>query len=204
MASFRYENKLWKEGKRFIAGVDEVGRGPLAGPIVAAAVVFPQKVKIKGLADSKTLTAKSREKLYSEIKRKALAIGIATLSHRCIDRLNIGRANLLVMKRAIEKLPLMPDYLLIDGERIKIDLPVTQRGILRGDGRSASIAAASIIAKVTRDQMMLRYHKKYPEYGFDSHKGYGTKMHLLKLSKCGPCPIHRRSFSPVLANPEPA
>ncbi len=199
-----YERRLWKQGLKCLAGIDEVGRGPLAGPIVAAAVIFPQSVKIKGLADSKTLSAEKREELFPEIKRKALAISVASLNHKQIDKLNIGQANLLVMKMAIQKLSLLPDYLLIDGGRIKIDLPIEQRKIVGGDRKCASIAAASIIAKVSRDRVMLRYHKKYPKYGFASHKGYGTEMHFNKLQEFGPCPIHRRSFSLAAANPESA
>lgn len=197
-SSFSLEHKLLAKGYNFIAGVDEVGRGPLAGPIVAAAVIFPPKTKIKGLADSKTLTHEKREKLFVEIEERALAIGIASLNHRKVDKLNIGKANLLVMKMAIQKLSVQPDYLLIDGRTIKLDLLVPLEGIIGGDGKISSIAAASIIAKVTRDRMMFRYHKKYPRYGFDCHKGYGTKLHLARLIKFGPCPIHRRSFAPVL------
>jgi len=195
--SFRYEKKLWKKNFKCVAGVDEVGRGPLAGPVAAAAVVFPPDVKIKGLADSKQLTPKKRERLFHEIKKKALGIGVGKVSHKLIDKLNIGRANLLAMKKAVEKLPLPPDYILIDGGRHKIDLTLKQRGISGGDRKCASIAAASIIAKVIRDRIMLRYHQRYPGYRFDRHKGYGTRKHIRFILKHGPSPLHRRSFYPV-------
>ena len=178
-----------------MVGVDEVGRGPLAGPVVAAAVVFPPQVKIKGLNDSKKLSPRAREELFLEIQEKALSISTARVSHRVIDKINIWQATLLVMKLAVERLALAPDYLLIDGKRTKLDLTIVQRSIIGGDGKCASIAAASIIAKVTRDQLMVRYHKKYPHYGFADHKGYGTEEHFRKLKKHGPCPIHRRSFT---------
>ncbi|MDI6731518.1 MAG: ribonuclease HII [Candidatus Margulisbacteria bacterium] len=195
--SFRYEKKFWDVDFEYIAGVDEVGRGPLAGPIVAAAVIFSPKTKIKGLNDSKQLTPTLREKLYLEIQEKALAVGIALLDHKMIDKINIGKANRLALKMAVEALSITPQYLLIDGKRMRIDLPIQQVSLVKGDGRCASIAAASIIAKVTRDRMMLQFHQKYPHYGFDRHKGYGTKEHFRKLEKFGPCLIHRRSFYPV-------
>lgn len=195
--NFSYERRLWRKGCKYIAGVDEVGRGPLAGPVVAAAVVFPPGVRIKDLADSKKLTSRKREELFYEIKNKAIGIGVGKVSHKLIDKLNIGRANLLAMKKAVQKLPVSPNYLLIDGGRHKIDLPIKQRGISGGDRKCASIAAASIIAKVTRDRIMLRYHEKYSEYGFDRHKGYGTREHMRKIYRFGPSSIHRRSFYPV-------
>jgi len=195
--SLREENKLKKNGYSIIAGVDEAGRGPLAGPIVAAAVVLLENIRIKGLADSKLLTAQERARLFNEIRQKAAAIGIGIVSHKLIDKLNIGRANLLVMRIAVENLDLSPDFILVDGQRNKLDLLVPQKGIDSGDKKCASIAAASIIAKVTRDRMMLKLHEKYPEYDFHLHKGYGTKRHVEKLKKYGPCPIHRRSFRPA-------
>lgn len=197
MLSNLYERKLARQGFRLIAGVDEVGRGPLAGPIVAAAVILPQNFSLPGLNDSKKLTPKSRERLFAEIKRAALGVGIAAVSHRLIDRLNIGRANLLVMKMAVEKLTIAPEYLLIDGGRNRLALPIAQLCISGGDGKCASIAAASIMAKVTRDRLMIKYHEKFPLYGFAQHKGYGTKDHLRKLARYGPCSLHRRSFFPV-------
>lgn len=199
-----YERRLYRKGIKCVAGVDEVGRGPLAGPVVAAAVVLSPEEKIEGLADSKKLTFKKRVELCREIRKKALGIGVGRVGHRLIDRLNIGRANLLAMKKAVEKLPVAPDFLLVDGERNHIESPIPQRGISGGDRKCASIAAASIVAKVVRDKIMLRYHKKFPEYGFDLHKGYGTGMHLRKLKELGPCPIHRRSFSPVSGTGLPA
>jgi ribonuclease HII len=192
-----YERRLHRRGIKCVAGVDEVGRGPLAGPVVAAAVILPPEEKIKGLDDSKKLTPKKREELCREIKEKALAIGVGRIGHRLIDRLNIGRANLLAMKKAVEKLKIPPDFLLVDGERNYIKISIPQKGISGGDRKCASIAAASIVAKVVRDRIMLRYHKKFPQYGFDQHKGYGTRLHLKSLEELGPCPIHRWSFAPV-------
>ena len=192
------KNKLRAQGFTHIAGVDEAGRGPLAGPLVAAAVILPSQAKLQGLADSKLLSAKKREELFYLIKEQALAIGVGRVSHKLIDKLNIGRANLLAMRLAVENLSLVPDYLLLDGGRYRLDLPIKQRGIVGGDRKCASIAAASIIAKVTRDRIMLRYHQKYPEYHFHLHKGYGTEKHFRKLREYGPSPIHRRSFAPVL------
>lgn len=199
MLSSAYERKLIRQGFKLIAGVDEVGRGPLAGPIMAAAVILPHKYSLPGLNDSKKLTAKTRERLFREIKKVAVGIGIASVGHRQIDKINIGRANLLVMKLAVEKLSIVPEYLLLDGGRNRVDLLIAQRGISGGDRKCASIAAASIIAKVTRDRLMLKYHDKYPDYGFARHKGYGTAEHLRSLEKFGPCAIHRRSFFPVSA-----
>jgi ribonuclease HII len=196
LPSLKYEKKLWKQGKRFVAGVDEVGRGALAGPLVAAAVILPENSRIPGLNDSKKLSFGQREKIFQKIKKVAMAIGIGKVSHRMIDKINIGQANLLAMKKAVENLKVKPDYLLIDGERNKIDLSVAQEGICKGDARCASIAAASIIAKVTRDRIMIKYAQKYPQYYFEQHKGYGTQKHLDAIQKHGPCPIHRRSFFP--------
>ena len=184
-----------------IAGVDEAGRGPLAGPIVAAAVILPLSCRLPGLDDSKKLTPLQRERLFVEIKRQAIAIGLAAVGHRQIDKINIGRANLLVMELAVLKLKIKPEYLLLDGGRYRVALSLPQMGINGGDGRSTSIAAASVMAKVTRDRLMAEYHLRYPEYGFDRHKGYGTRRHLLALARCGPCPIHRRSFYPLSALP---
>lgn len=187
-----------------MAGVDEVGRGPLAGPIVAVAVILPLDCKIEGLADSKKLSSQKREKLFPEIKKRAISMGIGSASHKLIDRLGIGQANLLAMKKAVEKLKVTPGYLLVDGERNKIDSKIPQRGISGGDRKCASIAAASIVAKVTRDRLMQRYHNKYPRYSFNRHKGYGTRGHLRAIKKYGSCPIHRRSFYPVSDFPEGA
>lgn len=195
--NFSYEKRLWGKDYKYVAGVDEAGRGPLAGPVVAAAVVFPPLVRIKGLNDSKKLSSRQREQLFLEIKKCALAIGVGKVNHKQIDRLKIGRANRLAMQMAVENLALPPEYLLIDGGGYKIGLPIEQRCITGGDRKCASIAAASIIAKVTRDRIMLRYHEKYPEYRFDRHKGYGTEAHVRLIARFGPCPIHRRSFAPI-------
>ncbi|MDD4178558.1 MAG: ribonuclease HII [Candidatus Margulisbacteria bacterium] len=194
--SLRYEKTLCKQGYKLIAGVDEVGRGPIAGPIVAAAVILPSNCSIKGLDDSKKLTPQKRESLSLKIGKEAVDIGIGIVDHQTIDLINIWQANLLAMRRAIRDLALAPDYLLIDGGRYKLDLPIPQRGITGGDGRCVSIAAASIIAKVVRDRLMDEYHKDYPLYRFNQHKGYGTKAHFQLLKKYGPCAIHRRSFFP--------
>lgn len=194
---FKFEKKLWRKGFNRIAGVDEAGRGPLAGPVVAAAVIFPQKIAIKGLNDSKKLSAKNREKLFREITKKAIAYAVSIISHKLIDRINIGRAGLLAMKGAVEKLSYVPDFLLIDGKNFRVDLPIEQQSITHGDARCASVAAASILAKVIRDHIMLKYHQRYPIYRFDLHKGYGTREHFRRLEENGPCPIHRKTFSPV-------
>ncbi|MBU0502189.1 MAG: ribonuclease HII [bacterium] len=180
---------------RKIAGVDEAGRGPLAGPIVAAAVILPAKFSLPGLDDSKKLSPQKRDQLFVLIYQQALAVGVGRVSHKKIDQINIGRANILVMERAVQALSLRPDLVLIDG-RIKLkNILIMQKSIVRGDQKFASIAAASIIAKVTRDRIMLRYHQKYPLYNFAKHKGYGTREHLTNLEKHGPCEIHRRSFT---------
>lgn len=179
-----------------ICGVDEAGRGPLAGPVYAAAVVLDPGQPIEGLADSKKLSAKNRERLASEIRLKALAwaIGVATVDE--IDRINILQATLLAMSRAVASLPIRPNEVLIDGNRCPvIDLPA--RAIVRGDATVAEISAASIIAKTSRDAEMLRLHAQFPQYGFDRHFGYGTAAHLLALREHGPSQCHRRSFAPV-------
>ena len=197
MPSHAYEKALYRKNFNHVAGVDEVGRGPLAGPIVAAAVILPPDCKIKGLDDSKKISPRRREILFIQIIKQAVAVGLGKVNHALIDRINIGRANLLAMKMAVEKLKLKPDYLLVDGARNRLDVSIPQRAINRGDAKCSSIAAASIVAKVTRDRLMKKYHVKYPFYGFDRHKGYGTALHLKQLSQYGPCPIHRRSFLPV-------
>jgi ribonuclease HII len=197
MLTLVYEKKLRRQGYLQVAGVDEVGRGPLAGPLVAAAVILSSNIYLPGLNDSKLLTVSQRERLFVLIKKSAVAIGLARISHRLIDRIGIGQANYLAMKLAVENLGQAPDYLLLDGGRYKVNLPIPQIGITHGDRKVASIAAASIIAKVTRDKMMINYHAKYPEYGFDQHKGYGTRKHLERINRFGICPLHRRSFSPI-------
>ena len=197
MLSLKYEKRLSRQGFNLIAGIDEAGRGPLAGPIVAAAVILPLVVNLPGLDDSKKLSPQKREKLYSLIKEKALNIGVAVLSHKLIDKLGVGKVNRLVMQEAFRNLKLKPDYILLDGKYSWIETSIPQKPITGGDHMIASIAAASIIAKVTRDRIMQKYHNSYPAYGFDKHKGYGTREHMKKLLICGPCPIHRRSFAPL-------
>lgn len=191
-----WETRLWNTGYARIAGVDEVGMGPLAGPVVAAAVVVSPTISIPGVNDSKALAPGRREILAQEIWAKADGIGIGVVEPAEIDRLNIYRAGLKAMQLAVEALPFLPDYLLIDG-RNPLPLFLPQQTLVRGDQESYSIAAASIVAKVYRDQLMLQYHNQYPLYGFAQHKGYGTAEHLTALRLYGPCPIHRRSYRPV-------
>ncbi|MFA4904924.1 MAG: ribonuclease HII [Candidatus Margulisiibacteriota bacterium] len=194
--SFKYENFYRKEGYRLIAGADEVGRGSLAGPVVAAAVILDPKKKIKGLNDSKKLSAKQREKLFKVIEQKAVGIGVGVVDEKTIDRINITQASLLAIRLAMESLSPSPNLLLIDG-RDRLPLPFPQKPIVSGDSISASIAAASIIAKVLRDRVMEKLDVNYPEYGFAMHKGYGTARHLRELKQKGPCLLHRRSYRPV-------
>jgi len=191
-----WERQLWEAGYLFVAGVDEAGRGPLAGPVVAAAVVFPKEPFIAGITDSKKISAKVREQLASVIKVEALGIGIGIVDEREIDRSNIRQATLFAMQAALDDLPVVPDFVLIDG---RDTLPSTRpsRALIKGDRISFSIAAASIIAKVTRDRLMVDYHEEYPKYGFLRNKGYPTREHLQALRRYGPCPIHRRSFRPI-------
>ncbi|MEO0102413.1 MAG: ribonuclease HII [candidate division WOR-3 bacterium] len=189
------EIKSWEDGK-LIAGVDEAGRGPLAGPVVACALILKPGTKIKGIKDSKLLSPKNREKLYLVIKSNALAIGIGKVSEKMIDRLNIRKATLLAMKRAILKLKSKPDLVVVDGNDCpKIKLPIFS--LIGADRKVFSCACASIIAKVERDKIMVRYHKLYPEYQFAIHKGYPTKRHKELLRRYGPSPIHRLTFTPV-------
>jgi len=191
-----FEVKARSEGFQFIAGLDEAGRGPLAGPVVAAAVVLPPTRNLKGVADSKTLTADQREKAFFLIQKKALGMGIGIVEAEEIDRLNILRASLKAMELALQGLSLSPDCLLIDGLHT-LNLPLKQQAIPKGDGRCLSIAAASIVAKVTRDRLMVEYHEKYPHYNFARHKGYGTREHLQAIREHGCCPIHRQSFRTI-------
>lgn len=191
-----FETEARRCGYRLVAGLDEAGRGPLAGPVVAAAVILPRRCQLAGLNDSKQLTEMERERLYDEIRRRAVGIGVGQASEREIDAMNILEATRLAMCRAIQALPAMPDYLLLDAiELSAVSLP--QRAIIKGDTLSVSIAAASIVAKVTRDRLMGDYHRQYPQYNFQAHKGYGTAEHLRMLAAHGPCAIHRRSFRPV-------
>jgi ribonuclease HII len=181
-----------------MAGVDEAGRGPLAGPVVAAAVILPESCKLPGLNDSKKLSASQRETLYALIQRAARAIGIGIVEAEEIDRINIRQASFAAMRQALQELTITPAHVLVDGFSIPGG-PVSQTGIVGGDGRSAHIAAASIIAKVTRDAMMVTWDRQFPAYGFKRHKGYGTLEHLVALNRFGPSPIHRLSYSPVRA-----
>lgn len=187
------ENSLYAQGYTAICGVDEAGRGPLAGPVCAGAVILPQGLEIPGLNDSKKLTDKKRRELYPIIKEQAIAWGIGFASHEEIDELNILQATYLAMSRAIQALEGKADFALIDGNRAK-DFGIPLKTVVKGDSLSASIAAASVLAKVARDDIMLEMAKEYPEYGFEVHKGYGTKQHYEALRQHGHCPIHRMSF----------
>lgn len=179
-----------------IAGVDEAGRGPLAGPVVAAAVILDERNPIRGLADSKVLTARKREQLYDEIRAKALCCSVAEASVEEIDQINILQATLLAMRRAVEGLRLKPSLVLVDGNRLPV-LAVRAEAIVKGDSKVAAISAASILAKVTRDRWCAELDERYPQYGFAGHKGYGTAEHLQALQTHGACPQHRKTFSPV-------
>jgi len=191
-----FEEEIQAQGFRVIAGLDEAGRGPLAGPVVAAAVVLTPTKKMAGIDDSKKLSPEQREKIFSLILQQAAAVGIGVVDAREIDRLNILRASLKAMEQAVQNLPLSPDFLLIDGIH-SLTLPLAQRAIPKGDQRCQSIAAASIVAKVTRDRLMLAYHDEYPQYNFARHKGYGTREHLQAIRQYGCCPLHRQSFKPI-------
>lgn len=180
-----------------LAGVDEAGRGPLAGPVFAAAVILDPAKPITELADSKKLSAKRRDGLAERIKQDALAWCIASASTEEIDQLNILQATMLAMQRACQQLPLRPDFILIDGNRVPQDLSAPARAVIKGDDQVPAISAASILAKTARDAACLIMHEQYPQYAFDQHKGYGTKQHMALLEEHGPCPEHRRSFAPV-------
>jgi len=192
----RYEVDLWEAGHLHVAGVDEAGMAPLAGPVVAAAVILPRHYRLRGLDDSKVLDAETRERMAGELKRDAVAwaVGVAEVGE--IDRLNIYHAGLLAMRRALLGLPLAPSFVLVDARRIP-ECPVPQRGIVHGDALSLTIAAASVLAKTTRDAHMAEMDATYPGYGFSAHKGYPTPQHEAALRSLGACPIHRRSFAPV-------
>ena len=189
-----YEKSLYARGIELIAGVDEVGRGPLAGPVVAAAVILPKLCKIKGLNDSKKIPKSKHEAIYNQVMKEAVAVGIGMKDNYVIDDVNIYEATKLAMIEAIEKLNPQPEHLLIDA--MNLDLPIEQTSIIKGDANSLSIAAASIIAKVTRDKMMADYEQEFPGYAFAKNAGYGTKEHLSGIDKFGVTPIHRRSFEP--------
>lgn len=190
-----YEKELYTQGIQLIAGVDEVGRGPLAGPVVAAAVILPENCKIPGLNDSKKIPKSKHKEIYEAVLQNAIAIGIGVKDNQVIDQVNIYEATKLAMMEAIGQLDPQPQHLLIDA--MKLDLPIPQTSIIKGDANSLSIAAASIVAKVTRDQMMEEFDCEYPGYDFAQNAGYGTANHLAGLDQLGVTPIHRRSFEPV-------
>ena len=190
-----YEKECYARGMELIAGVDEVGRGPLAGPVVAAAVILPKACKIPGLNDSKKIPKSKHKEIYEAVLQNAIAIGIGVKDNQVIDQVNIYEATKLAMMEAIGQLEPQPQHLLIDA--MKLDLPISQTSIIKGDANSLSIAAASIVAKVTRDQMMEEFDKEYPGYDFAKNAGYGTANHLAGLDQLGVTPIHRRSFEPV-------
>lgn len=193
---FLFERSLWEQGYRLVAGTDEVGRGPLAGPVVAACVILPPDCDPQQFRDSKQLSHERRVALAEILTAGSARIGTGIVSAAEIDAINILQASLLAMKKAVESLPVVPDFLLVDGT-IAVPLAIPQKPLIKGDNRSASIAAASIIAKVTRDAMMDDLHREFPQYNFHRHKGYGTAEHCRLLRQHGPCPAHRRSFRPV-------
>ncbi len=193
---FSNELNLYNTGYKLVAGADEAGRGPLAGPVVASAVILDPKTLIPGINDSKKLSESRRNLLYEEIVQKSISFGIAIIDNNTIDELNILRASLEAMKQAVLKMPVQPDFLLVDGNYLP-DLNIPMRPLISGDSLSLSIAAASILAKVTRDRIMSEYDIIYPQYGFKKNKGYPTKEHISAIRKYGACEIHRKSFSPV-------
>lgn len=191
----RYEQQLYQSGKKYIAGIDEAGRGPLAGPVVAACVILKQDAVLYGINDSKQLSRKKREAFFKDIYEQAFAVGVGIVSAKVIDEINIYQASKRAMVAAVRELRLRPDHLLIDAMTLPVD--ISQTSLIKGDARSISIAAASIIAKVTRDKIMDGLDEQYPGYAFSSHMGYGTKVHLEAIEKLGPCPEHRLSFAPL-------
>ena len=193
ISMWEIEDSLYEKGVDLICGVDEAGRGPLAGPVCAAAVILPKHLHIEGLNDSKKLTDKRRRELFPIIREQALAYGIGLASHEEIDEINILQATFLAMKRALAQLSRKPGFVLLDGNR-ETDFALPLQTVVRGDSLSANIAAASILAKVTRDDIMVEMAEKYPQYGFEIHKGYGTKAHYAALERYGPSPIHRSTF----------
>lgn len=188
-----FENQLYQKGINFVAGIDEAGRGPLAGPVCAACVVFPKGVNIEGINDSKKLTEKKREKLFDEIIEKAEVYSIQFVEPEVIDEINIRQATHLAMEKALKALDIVPEHILIDGnDNIPFDVPYTY--IIKGDAKSQTIAAASILAKVSRDRLMVKLDEEYPKYGFAKHKGYGTKAHMEAIQTYGITKVHRKSF----------
>lgn len=196
VCGWRLERAAYKLGAIRIAGLDEVGRGPMFGPVVAAAVILPKGCRLQGLNDSKKLAEKKREELDVEIRMKAIAWAIAAVDVETIDRINIRKASLLAMRMAVEQLTHVPDYLLIDGVDM-IDWPCTQQSVIQGDGTSFSIAAASVLAKVYRDRLLVELDAVYPGYGLARHKGYCSVEHMEALARLGPTPLHRKSYQPV-------
>ncbi|MHB1016057.1 MAG: ribonuclease HII [Desulfurivibrionaceae bacterium] len=194
--TFAIERSLISRGYATVAGTDEAGRGPLAGPVVAACVILPPHCDYQQFQDSKTISAKARKELAERLVALEAAIGVGIVSAAEIDRLNILQASLLAMRKAVEKLPVEPDFLLVDG-KFTVPMALPQKAYVKGDSRSASISAASIVAKVTRDAIMEQYHLEYPRYNFSRHKGYPTAEHRRIIREIGPCPIHRQSFRPV-------
>ncbi|MBW1690712.1 MAG: ribonuclease HII [Deltaproteobacteria bacterium] len=198
MSHLLYEFDAWGAGYSHIAGIDEAGRGPLAGPVIAAAVILPKNVQLEGVKDSKRMTPCAREEAFSLIEERAISIALAVVSPREIDQINILQATRKAMKQAVLHLDTQPDFLLIDGTH-PVDLPIQQRCIVKGDQQCLSISAASVLAKVYRDRMMCCYHELYPRYGFSSNKGYGTRGHLEAIMRYGPCSIHRLTFRGVVS-----
>ena len=188
-----FEKEIRARGFRLVAGLDEAGRGPLAGPVVAAAVILPPRARLSGVDDSKKLSPKQREEAFALLQEKASAIGIGIVEAGEIDQMNIHQASLRAMEKAVAELPVVPDFLFIDGLHT-LNLSLPQKAIVKGDQKCLSIAAASVVAKVTRDRIMTAYHEEYPEYNFVRHKGYGTKEHFQAIEKYGCCPLHRQSF----------
>lgn len=197
---YQEEQKLKQKGYQWIAGVDEAGRGPLAGPVVAAAVILPADYRNRRIKDSKLLTDIAREQLFIEIKNVAVSYAIGIVGWKEIDEMNILEASKLAMRQAVLKLDPAPDFILSDAVPLNV-MGIPQKAVIHGDRKVFCIAAASILAKVSRDRLMLKYHKKYPQYGFAEHMGYGTEIHLSAIKKHGPCPIHRLSFSPFSKRP---
>ena len=201
LANLDIERNLWAQNIEHIAGVDEAGRGPLAGPVVAAAVIFPKEFFIYGVDDSKKLQARKREELFIMISQQAVSVGVGIIDHKVIDRINILQATHLAMRRALENLAVKPDYVLVDGNSFKHDT-LRFQNIIGGDAKSFTIAAASIIAKVTRDRLMCELDACFPHYGFARHKGYGTPQHIEAIRSYGICEIHRKSFHPSILQGE--
>jgi len=194
--TYSLERSLRQKGYQWVGGLDEVGRGPLAGPVVAACVILEENCDYSGFKDSKIINAENRSSLYEELRNNGAMIGIGIVSESDIDRINILQASLLAMKKAVLALPLQPDFLLVDGNQA-IPMTLPQQTLVKGESKSASIAAASIVAKVVRDELMDRYHLEYPQYNFKQNRGYPTREHRLAIKKHGPCAIHRQSFKCV-------